>query len=59
MTIELSDGNRATLTRWVKSRAVGDKQTLRARIVLMTADGCSTQKIMETLKIVSGVLIVA
>ena len=51
MTIELRDGDRAILTRWVKSRAVGDKQTLRARIVLMTAEGCSTQAIMEALKV--------
>jgi transposase len=51
MTIELREGNRAILMRWVKSRAVGDKQTLRARIVLMTAEGCSTQAIMQTLKV--------
>jgi transposase len=51
MTIELREGDRAILTRWVKSRAVGDKQTLRARIVLMTAEGCSTQAIMQTLKV--------
>ena len=48
MTIELTEGDRATLNRWVKSRAVSDKQRLRARIVLMTADGCSTQSIMQT-----------
>jgi len=51
MTIELREGDRAILTRWVKSRAVGDKQTLRARIVLMTAEGCSTQAMMLTLKV--------
>jgi len=51
MTIELREGDREILTRWVKSRAVGDKQTLRARMVLMTAEGCSTQTIMETLKV--------
>jgi transposase len=51
MTIELREGDLAILTRWVKSRAVGDKPTLRARIVLMTAEGCSTQEIMETLKV--------
>lgn len=51
MNIELQEDDRAMLTRWVKSRAVGDKQTLRARIVLMTADGCSTREIMETLKV--------
>lgn len=51
MTIELIEGDRATLIRWIKSRAVSDKQSLRARIVLMTADGCSTQSIMQTLKV--------
>jgi len=51
MTLELTEGDRATLNRWVKSRAVSDKQRLRARIVLMTADGCSTQSIMQTLKL--------
>jgi transposase len=51
MTLELPDGDRATLNRWVNSRAVSDKQRLRARIVLMTADGCSTQSIMQTLKL--------
>ncbi|WP_228719888.1 helix-turn-helix domain-containing protein [Methylococcus geothermalis] len=30
---------------------MGDKQTLRARIVLMTAAGRSTREIMETLKV--------
>jgi hypothetical protein len=39
MTLELPEGDRATLNRWVKSRAVSDKQRLRARMVLMTADG--------------------
>ena len=43
MTLELKEGDRATLNRWVKSRAVSDKQRLRARMVLMTADGCSTE----------------
>lgn len=51
MTIELTEGDRAKLTRWVKSRSVSDKQRLRARIVLMTADGCSTQSIMQTLRV--------
>lgn len=51
MAIELTAGDRATLIRWVKSRAVGAKQTLRARMVLMTADGCPTQEIMQTLKV--------
>lgn len=51
MTIELSTEDRLTLNRWVKSRAVGEKPTLRAKMVLMTADGCPTQEILETLKV--------
>ncbi len=51
MKLDLSEQDRTTLIRWVKSRAVGEKQTLRARIVLMTADRVSSQEIMETLKI--------
>ena len=51
MTIELTEGERASLIRWIKRRAVNDKQRLRARIVLMMADGCSTQSIMQTLKV--------
>ncbi len=31
MKLELSEEDRATLNRWVKSRAVGDKQKLRAK----------------------------
>lgn len=49
--LELSEQDRTTLNRWVKSRAVGEKQTLRARIVLMTADRMPSQVIMDTLKI--------
>lgn len=51
MKLDLSEQDRTTLTRWVKSRAVGEKQKLRARIVLMTAARVSSQEIMETLKI--------
>jgi transposase len=51
MKLELSEEDRATLNRWVKSRAVGDKQTLRAKMVLMTADGSPTQDIVQSLKI--------
>ncbi len=50
MTIELTDEDRATLNRWVKSRAVGEKQKPRTKIVLMTADGCSTETMMGTLQ---------
>jgi transposase len=51
MKLELSEEDRATLNCWVKSRAVGDKQTLRAKMVLMTADGSPTQDIVRSLKI--------
>jgi transposase-like protein len=56
MKITLVEEDRSTLNRWVKSRAVGDKQSLRAKIVLMTADGCSTQDIMHTLKVSNPIL---
>jgi transposase len=51
MKLELSEEDRATLKRWVKSRAVADKQKLRAKMVLMTADGFPTQEILRVLKI--------
>ena len=51
MKFELSEQDRSTLNRWVKSRAVGEKQTLRTRIVLMTADRMPSRTIMGTLKI--------
>jgi len=51
MKVELSEEDRSTLNRWVKSRAVGEKQKLRAQIVLMAADGMGSQAIMEALKI--------
>jgi len=47
----LNEEDRATLNRWVKSRAVGQKQKLRAKMVLMTADGSPTREITKTLKI--------
>ena len=49
--ITLSKEDRLTLNRWVKSRAVGTKQKLRAKLVLMTADGNPSQEIQQTLKI--------
>lgn len=51
MKLELNEQDHATLSRWVKSRSVGDKQRLRARIVLMSAEGVSSKEILETLKI--------
>ena len=51
MKITLSEEDRSMLDRWVKGRAVGDKQTSRARMVLMTADGCPTKAVMATLNV--------
>lgn len=51
MKLSLSDEDRVTLERWVKSRAVGAKQTLRAKIVLMTAEGRPTAELMKTLQV--------
>lgn len=51
MKISLSDNDRNALQQWVKSRAVGSKQTLRARIILMTAEGRPTEELMRTLKV--------
>jgi len=50
MKLTLSEEDRATLERWVRSRAVTEKQRLRARMVLMTADGYPTKVILDTLK---------
>jgi len=49
MKITLPEEDRTELERWVKSRSVGDKQRLRARIVLMTAADYPTKAIMSTL----------
>jgi transposase len=51
MKIQLSDTDRQSLEKWTKSRATAAKVKLRARIVLMTADGISTQALMDTLKV--------
>jgi transposase len=51
MKLSLSEEDRKTLERWVKSRAVGTKQKQRAQIVLMTADGQPTEVLMRTLKV--------
>ena len=51
MKLTVSEEDRAILERWVKSRAVTDKQKLRAKMVLLTADGEPTQAILDTLRI--------
>jgi transposase len=56
MKITLSEEDRSILKRWVKSRAVGDKQKRRAKMVLMTADGCPTRDIVDALKVTNPTL---
>lgn len=51
MKLEVTDEDRLTLERWVKSRAVGPKVTRRARIMLMTAQGRPTEELMRVLKV--------
>ncbi len=51
MKLTISKADRRTLEKWVKSRSVGTKQKLRARIVLMTADGLPTSHLMQKLKV--------
>lgn len=50
MKLELSEEDRRILERWFKSRAVVPKLKLRARIVLMTAEGRPTQELRQVLK---------
>ena len=47
--LTLSDQNRATLTAWINARNSPQKIVLRARIVLMAADGEANQRIAEKL----------
>jgi transposase len=56
MKITLSEEDRSILNRWVKSRAVGDKQKRRAKMVLMTADGRPTRDILNALKVTNPTL---
>lgn len=51
MKLSLSDEDKLTLERWVKSRAMGSKQKQRAKIILMTAAGQSTAEIMDKLQL--------
>ena len=51
MKLDLTEVDRLTLERWVKSRAVAPKLKLRARIILMTADGRPTEELMRTLNV--------
>lgn len=51
MKIEVPDVDRKTLEKWIASRATDAKVKLRARIILMTADGDSTASIMDKLRV--------
>jgi transcriptional regulator with XRE-family HTH domain len=51
MKITVSESDRETLEKWVKSRSVGEKRKQRAKIVLMSAEGMSTQELMRKLKV--------
>ena len=51
MKLDVAEADRLTLERWLKSRAVTSKVKLRARIVLMTAEGRPTEDLMQALKV--------
>jgi transposase len=51
MKLDVTEADRLTLERWINSRAVGPKVKLRARIVLMTAEGRPTEDLMQVLKV--------
>jgi transposase len=51
MKLSLSDEDKQTLERWVKSRALGLKQKQRANIILMTVAGAATAAIMAKLQV--------
>jgi transposase len=48
--IKLKEEERATLTRWSRGRSTPARQVLRAKIVLMAADGKKNKEIMAALK---------
>lgn len=49
MPLELKDADRAELKRWVRNGATPQKQALRARMILLTADGVPTMEIVTRL----------
>ncbi len=51
MKLSLTDEDKLTLERWVKSRATGTKQKQRAKIILMTAARLPTAEIMDKLQL--------
>ena len=51
MKIVFPETDRDTLEKLIASRATDAKIRLRARIILMTADGCSTEETMDKLRV--------
>jgi len=49
MALELKEADRAELQRWVRNGATPQKQALRARMILLTADGVPTMDIVTRL----------
>ena len=56
MKLSLSDDDKHTLERWVKSRALGLKQKQRAQMILMTAAGATTTEILTELQVTNPTL---
>src|SRR6266545_2963640 len=50
VSVGVSDGHRAELGRLIRSRGTPQKVVLRAKIVLLSAEGVATSKIMEQLQ---------
>ena len=50
LRVGVSDGDRSELGRLIRSRGTPQKVVLRAKIVLLSADGVATSKIMEQLQ---------
>lgn len=51
MKVTVSTEDRVILEKWAKSRSVNTKQKLRAKIVLMSADGVPTNVLMKQLRV--------
>lgn len=51
MKLTVSETDQRTLQGWLKSRAVGGKQKVRAKIILLSAEGLPTRQLMQKLKV--------
>lgn len=51
MPINLQEGERETLTRWVRSHKTEQRVVLRGNIILMASDGLSTKEISQRLEV--------